>query len=1030
MEIPMKNPSPGAIIYPSLPPMSRVLHLSLLLIAVLPSAAGEVSFNRDVRPILSENCFYCHGQDGNKRKAELRLDDRAVAVEKKALVPGDAAASELVKRILSTDPEELMPPPDSHRRLSATQRETLQQWIAQGAKYETHWAFTAPVRPAVPEVKAPVWARNDVDRFILARLEEAGLAPSPEADRATLMRRLHMDLTGLPPEPEAVDAFIKDAAPDAYERLVERLLVSPHYGERMGLPWLDAARFADSNGFQQDGDTHQYIWRDWVVKALNADMPFDRFSIEQLAGDLLENPTEDQLVATAFNRNHLHNGEGGNIAEEQRNVILFDRVDTTATTWLGLTMACAQCHDHKYDPMTMRDYYSMMALFNNVPERGTPPGGGGQYRVAEPMIAVSTEDDKVKIKEMEAALAAAKAEEQSLANAPETLAAHEAMERELLGGAPVEWTVLKPEKLTATGGAQLSVLEDQSIFADGPSPAKANYAITVPAGVAALTGLRIETVPDPRLPQKGAGRGESGNAVLTRLRVTAAGEEVKLNAASATFTQGGFAASGVLDNDNKTGWAFDPETQKPCSLEVQLNAPLSLPADAVLEVTLEFQSRLPQHTLGRFRISATAAAHPVARRELPDEIAAILKQPDRSKEDAAKLRDFISKNFTSGAQQTARAKARAAERALHDYQPRLPRVMVMSDRQPRKTHILDRGDYLSPKEEVSVAAPAFLPPLPDGAPRNRLGFAQWLFRPEHPLTARVQVNRLWQYFFGTGLVKTSEDLGVQSEVPVHGPLLDWLAVEFREKGWSQKHMVRLILNSSTYRQSSRVKPEHLQRDPENRLMARASRFRMPSLVLRDVALSASGLINLKMGGKPVYPYQPEAVWETLAITKERDFTYPASSGPDLYRRSLYTFWRRTIGPVNMFDASTRQACKVRSTPTSTPLHALTTMNDVTWVEAARVLAEKALQSSPDRAARITFAFRRVLGRAPATLDLEVLTRAFDRQLAHYNANPAAAGELLRAGIAPRGAELPAADHAAMTALCLALFNLDETLTRE
>ncbi len=1006
------------------------LTLSLLSLTAAASSAQELSFNKDIRPILSENCLYCHGQDRNKRKGELRLDDRAAALEKKAYVPGDAAASELVKRILSSDPDELMPPPDSHRRLSAAQRETLQKWIAQGANYETQWTFVAPVRPVAPEQKTMNWARNDIDRFVLAKMEEAGLAPSPEADRATIMRRLHMDLTGLPPEPAEVDAFMKDAATDAYEKLVEQLLASPHYGERMALPWLDAARFADSNGFQQDGDTHQYIWRDWVVKALNADMPFDRFSIEQLAGDLLENPAEDQLVATAFNRNHLNNGEGGNIAEEQRNVILFDRVDTTATTWLGLTMACAQCHDHKYDPITMRDYYSMMALFNNVPERGTPPGGGGQYRIAEPMIAVGTEDNKVKLKELEAALAAGKAEEQQLASAPETLAAHEPLERELLSGAQVEWAVLKPAKLAATGGPHLTVLDDQSIFADGPSPDKADYTVTVPAGVNGLTGLRIETIPDARLPKKGAGRGDSGNAVLTRLRVTSAGAEVRLNAASATYTQGGFAASDVLDADNNTGWAFYPETQKPYSLVVQLNAQSNLPPDALLEVTLEFQSQHRQHTLGRFRISSTASAHPVARNELPDEVAAILKKPDRSKEDGAKLRDFVSKNFTSGAQQAARAKARAAERALHDYQPTLPRVMVMSDKQPRKTHILDRGDYLSPREEVSVAAPAFLPPLPEGAPRNRLGFAQWLFRPEHPLTARVHVNRLWQYFFGTGLVKTSEDLGVQSEVPVHGPLLDWLAVEFREKGWSQKHMVRLILNSSTYRQSSRVKPEHLQRDPENRLMARASRFRLPSLLLRDAALAASGLLNDKMFGKPVYPYQPDAVWETLAITKERDFTYPASSGPDLYRRSLYTFWRRTIGPVNMFDASSRQACKVRSVPTSTPLHALTTLNDITWTEAARVLAEKALKSSADATERINWAFRRIMARPPSARDLEILSKAFNKQLSHYRVAPAAAESLLKTGTAPRDADLAPDEHAAMTAVCIAVFNLDEALTRQ
>jgi hypothetical protein len=995
----------------------------------LSAGAGELSFNRDIRPILSENCFYCHGQDGNKRKADLRLDDRTAAVEAKAFVPGDAAASELVKRIFSTDPDEQMPPPDSHRHLSPAQREKLQEWISQGAKYETHWAFVAPMRPPVPEVKTPGWARNDIDRFVLAKLEAEHLAPSLDADRATLIRRLHADLTGLPPSPEEVDAFINDPAPDAYEKLVARIMASPHYGERMALPWLDAARFADSNGFQQDGDTHQYIWRDWVVKALNADMPFDQFSIEQLAGDLLPNPSEDQLVATAFNRNHLLNGEGGNIAEEQRNVILFDRVDTTATTWLGLTMACAQCHDHKYDPMTMRDYYSMMAMFNNVPESGVPPGGG-QYRIADPWIPVGTDEQRAKLRELESALAAAKAVEQNLAKAPETLAALESAEKSLAGEAPVEWTVLQPGEMTASGGVQLSVLDDNSIYSTGPLPDKADYVITAPAAVPAITGFRIETVPDRRLPNKGAGRSDSGNAVFSRITVKADGGEIKLTSGFATYSQNGFSPEGVLDDNPETGWAFWPDTHKPYTLILQSAEAVPMTPDTMLEMTFEFQTGHKQHLMGRFRISATTGRDPARRTPLPDEIAGIVRKSDRSQEESTKLRDYVSRNFAPAALVAARDKTRAADKALTDYRQDLPRVMIMSDRQPRKTRLLDRGDYLAPKEELGMNTPEFLPPLPDGAPRNRLGFAQWLFRAEHPLTARVQVNRLWQYFFGNGLVKTSEDLGVQSEVPAHRELLDWLAVEFRDKAWSQKHMVRLILLSSAYRQSSRVRPEQLQRDPENRLMSRASRFRMPSLVLRDIALSASGLLNLKTGGKPVYPYQPDAVWETLAITKERDFTYPASSGPDLYRRSLYTFWRRTIGPVNMFDASARQACKVRSVPTSTPLHALTTLNDVTWVEAARVLAEKALKSSPDRAAQIAFTFRRVLARAPAAKDLEILTRAFDKQLAYYRANPGAGTELLKSGPAPRDAALDSNEHAAMTAVCLALFNLDEALTRE
>lgn len=1004
--------------------------LLLTLAAATPSAAGELQFNQDIRPILSENCFYCHGQDGNKRKADLRLDDRDGAIAMKAIVPGNAEASELVKRMFSTDPDEVMPPPDSHRHITPEQREKLKQWINEGAKYEPHWAFVAPVRPPVPAVANAAWPRNEVDRFVLAKLEANGLQPSPEADRTILIRRLHADLTGLPPSPEEVDAFINDPAPDAYEKLVDRIVASSHYGERMALPWLDAARFADSNGFQQDGDTHQYIWRDWVIRALNADMPFDQFSIEQLAGDLLPEPTEDQLVATAFNRNHLLNGEGGAIAEEQRNVILFDRVDTTATTWLGLTMACVQCHDHKYDPLTMRDYYGMFALFNNVPESGVPPGGG-QYRIADPWIPVGTDEDKAKLKELEAANAAAKKAEDAAAKSPQTLAAYEAAEKALASDALVEWTVQKPDTMTATGGVQLSVIaDDTSIFADGPNPDKADYTVTVPAGTTALTGIRIETIPDRRLPNKGAGRSDSGNAVLTKLRVKHAGSEIKFNAAAATYTQGGFSPQGVIDDDPNTAWAFYPETNKPYALVLQCAEAVALPPDAKLELTFEFQSPHKQHMLGRFRISSTGSPQPAARKALPDEITAILKKPERSKAEAAKLRDYVSKNLAPAALTEARGKSAAAKKALDDYRQNLPRVMVMSDKQPRKTHRLDRGDYLAPKEEVTFTTPAALVPMAPDAPKNRLGFARWLFQPDHPLTARVQVNRFWQYFFGTGIVKTSEDLGVQSEVPLHHDLLDWLAVEFREKGWRQKHMVRLIVTSSTYRQSSRVSRELLQRDPENRLMARASRFRMPSLVLRDIALAASGLLNNKMFGKPVYPYQPDAVWETLAITKERDFTYPASSGADLYRRSLYTFWRRTIGPVNMFDASARQACKVRTVSTSTPLHALTTLNDLTWTEAARVLAEKAMKDSPDSAGQITFAFRRVLGRAPSEKDLAALTKAWERQLAHYTADEKAAQAFVSAGPAPRDASLPVARHAAMTAVCLALFNLDEALSRQ
>jgi cytochrome c553 len=821
-----------------------------------------IDFNRDIRPILAENCFYCHGQDGQKRQADLRLDEREAAVKAGAIVPGDAGASGLLERVRSSDPDVLMPPPSSNRRLSEEQKRLLERWIAEGAGYTPHWAFTPPVRPAVPAASRQDWPRNDIDRFVLARLDRAGLAPSPEADRPTLIRRLHADLVGLPPTPEEVDAFVADTDPQAYEKLVDRLLASPHYGERMALPWLDAARYADSNGFQQDGDTWQWMWRDWVVRALNADMPFDRFSTEQLAGDLLPDATIDQRIATGFNRNHLLNGEGGAIAEEQRFNNLFDRVDTTSTTWLGLTMACAQCHDHKYDPLTQADYYRLLDAFNRVPESGTPTRFSARIRVAPPVLELPSEDQKRKLAELEARMKSLEGEA-----------------RPLLDAAFAAWRA--------------------GLFADGE-----------PADGADL----------PR---------------------------------------------------NLTPLLRKPEAER---------------TDAEKK---SIESQLRSHFDAKIKADVVKSLPPVVAYD-------------------------------------------AAKKEFDDYKgDQLPRPMVMSDERPRETKVLDRGDYLSPKgDPVVFAPPAFLPPLPSGAPANRLGLALWLFAPEHPLTARVQVNRMWQHFFGNGIVKTTEDMGVQSEYPTHLPLLDWLAVEFRERGWHQKRMHRLFVTSATYRQASRVTAEHLAKDPENRLFARASRFRMPSLVLRDVALAASGLLDGRIGGPPVYPYQPDQIWEALAITKERDFTYPASHGGDLYRRSLYTFWRRTVNPANMFDAANRQTCSVRTSRTCTPLHALTTLNDPTWVEAARVLAERAMKAAPDVDGRLAFAFRRILGRRPTDYDMAAIRRMYDRQLAVYRADAAAAKQLLGVGESPRDESLDPAEHAAYGSVCLGVFNLDEALTRE
>ena len=823
--------------------------------------SGRVSFNRDIRPILADNCYYCHGQDANKRQADLRLDVRDAAIQSEAVVPGDTEASGLLERIQSEDPDEIMPPPDSNRQLSPAQKKLLERWIAEGASYESHWAYVAPSRPAEPTVQNSEWSRNAIDRFVLAKLESAGLAPSPEAGRAELFKRLSIDLTGLPPTLEDVSAFLADPDPKAYEKLVDRLLESRHYGERMALPWLDAARYADSNGFQQDGDTWQWIWRDWVVRALNDDMPFDQFTIWQLAGDLLPDATTDQKIASGFNRNHLLNGEGGAIPEEQRFVILFDRIDTTATTWLGLTMACAQCHDHKYDPITRRDYYSLLDAFNRVPESGTPQRQSARIRVAAPFIELPTEENKKRIADFDAKISAAAKKAKTVTDA-----------------AFAGWR---------TG-----------IFADGK------------------------------------------------------------------------------------------------------------PADA---------------------------------KDLPKSLTAILQKPEgeRADDEKKKLEGELRKHFDQKVRPAIAGQLPAVgaldklKKQLAAYRgDQIPRVMVMSDAKPRQTSILDRGQYLQPTEKVSFATPAFLPPLPDDAPRNRLGFARWLVSPDHPLTARVQVNRMWQYFFGKGIVKSSEDLGVQSEYPVHKDLLDWLAVEFRECGWSMKKMHRLIVTSATYRQSSRMTEQHRRRDRENRLFGRASRFRMPSMILRDWALASSGLLDPRIGGAPVYPYQPDNVWEPLAITKERDFTYPASSGKDLYRRSLYTFWRRTVQPANIFDASARQACRVRLATTSTPLHALTTLNGPTWVEAARVLAQNSMRAGTSPAEHISHAFRRVLCRTPSDADTKRLRHAYEKQIEIYRSDREAAAALLEVGAAPHDESLDVVKHAALTAVCLAILNLDEALTRE
>ena len=1000
-------------------------------------ASGEkLSFNRDVRPILSENCFYCHGVDGNKRKADLRLDVRADALRSDAFVPGDLNASELFHRIHSTDEDEVMPPPESNRILTSEQKKILERWIKEGAEYEKHWAFVAPAKKALPPVKRPEWVRNPIDRFVLSKLDERNLPPSVEAPKEVLIKRLYSDLIGLPPTPREVDSFLYDHSSDAYEKVVDHLLKSPRYGERMALEWLDAARYADSNGFQFDGETDQWVWRDWVVKALNEDMPFDQFTTWQLAGDLLPDSTIEQKVASGFNRNHLNNGEGGAIPEEQRFVILFDRIDVTTTNWLGLTVACAQCHDHKYDPVTQKDYYGLMDAFNQVSETGRPARQSGNKRAAAPFIDAPTEENKKHVDDFKKQIAET---EEGIGQRRGELSKERAQwEARMLKDLPkANWTRLTPRSAEAKEQT-LEILDGGLIYAKGPNPDTDEYRVVYPLGKEKITGFKLEAVRHPKMTKGGLARSDSGNFVLTdirfKLRNSAVDELVplKIQSAQATYEQGPLKIASALDDNPGTGWAVwsGKPIDRNHAAAFCLKEAIEPPKEAELEITLKFNSKHKNHNLGHFRFWATGQPEPSLKGENTG-LTQALRKP-RDKRSPADEKTISEAFFKKDAALASLLKKKAAlEKKLKDYQAtKVPKAMVMNDAQKRQTHLLLRGEYLKKGEPVSFSTPSFLPPMKDDWPRNRLGLSKWLLSREQPLTARVQVNRMWQRFFGVGLVKTSEDLGVQSEYPLHLDLLDWLAVEFQDLGWSQKKMHRLIVTSSAYRQSSKMNDWQRENDPENRLVSRASRFRLPSMILRDWALANSGLLVNRLGGAPVFPYQPKKVWEALHVAKNRSFEYPTSKGDDLYRRSLYTFWRRTIGPVNMFDSSDRQACRVKPGRTSTPLHALTTLNDPTWVEASRFLAERAMASATTVPNRLADAFRLVNARLPSANERKILEETYREQLAIYQKDSKAASALLSVGQAKRNENLPLPEHAALTITCLGILNLDQSLTRE
>ncbi|WP_439625734.1 PSD1 and planctomycete cytochrome C domain-containing protein [Gemmata sp.] len=827
--------------------MLRLLSVLCALALAAPANADEkrVDFARDVLPILSDKCFQCHGPDEKSRKADLRLDVKDEALKPPVVVPGKAAESELVKRLAPEDPAELMPPPKSNKKLSAAEIATLKAWIDQGAAWGQHWAFVKPVRPAVPAVRDPRYpVQNPIDAFVSQRLLREKVLPSPQADKERLIRRVTLDLTGLPPTLDEVDAFLKDESPKAYEAVVERLLRSPRYGERMAWDWLDAARYADSNGYQGDGERTMWPWRDWVVRAFNDNVPYDRFTVEQIAGDLLPNATKEQTLATAFNRNHMINGEGGRIAEENRVEYVFDQAETVGTVWLGLTFTCSRCHDHKFDPLSKRDYFRLFAYFNQSPVTG----GGGN------------------------------------------------------GQTPPVLDFASPEQEQKRRAAQ-----------------------------SALDDLVLKVTP-----------------VEQRLR----------------------EAATVKGKDGKPGSTLPPVIDS-----------------------------------------------------------ALRKGPgDRTDQNY----DELAKHFKDAEPEYVKLlpEVRKAKQARDAASQSVPKVMVMADLpQPRETFQYTRGDYQKREGKVVPGTPAVFgagPWLP-AARETRLDLAKWIVSPDNPLTARVTVNRFWQTFFGTGLVKTSEDFGVQGERPSHPELLDWLAVEFVESKWDVKHLVRLMVTSAAYRQSAVVTPELRERDPENRLLARGPRHRLPAWAIRDQALAASGLLTPTLGGPPVKPYQPAGIWEEATFGNKR---YQQDAGAALYRRSLYVFWRRIVGPTMFFDAASRQTCSVKNTTTNTPLHALATLNDPTYVEAARALAQLAMeQAGATDAERAAFAFRRATCRKPTDAQVKILAAAVEKQRSIFAADKPAAVKLLRTGESPRNEKLDPTDHAALTVVCLTLLNLDEVLNK-
>ncbi len=1182
--------------------LSSVVSVLLVGVAMLVAADHASDFATQVRPILSKHCFSCHGPDDKARKGKLRLDQRESAIGKGksgeiAIAPGQPAASEVVKRIFTSDEVDLMPPPEAKKPLTDAEKDMLKRWIAGGADYQPHWAFQPPVQAPLPAVKNAAWSANAIDRFVLAKLETEKLAPSPEADRTTLIRRVSLDLVGLPPTPEEVDAFLADQSPDAYAKLVDRLLASPHYGERWARKWLDLARYADTNGYEKDRPRSMWPWRDWVITALNDDLPFDQFTIKQIAGDLLPNATQQDRIATGFHRNTMINEEGGIDPLEFRFHAINDRVATTGKTWLGLTTLCAQCHTHKFDPLPHSEYYGIYALMNNADEpvlmlkpedfpakqaeveakvarligelpakypvdtrvwapiaastfvskggeqaerqsdgswrlngaaaaadvdtviitldtdasefavlrlEALPDGDhsvgrsdGGNFVVTDLVVRVGPrggELSPVKLKSISAdfsqkdhdvkgaidgdpktgwAVAGSDMKATHTATAvidqpvkhsggmrvevtiaqqygsKHTLgrvrlslgyddptrntvearqrAADEAFARweQETSASTVLWRVIRPATVSSAVPI-LTVLDDASVLSSGDITKSDVYEVELAGDFAGVTALRLEALPDERLPSGGPGRvyyeGQAGDFLLTELTATVGGQALKFVRGEHSYAggkEGRNGAGGAIDGKTDTGWSTNGKIGKAHSAMFVLERPLG-PSERI-QLAMLFE-RYYASALGRFRWSVTTAPAPETVTALPPEIEAIVLTPAAKRTPAQHM--MLRRAWLENAPELAAARKPidGQRNSLRSY----PTTLVMSERaaeHARPTHRYNRGEYLQPAETVEPAVFSALNPFPAGAPKNRLGLAQWLVARNNPLTARVTVNRHWAAFFGRGIVKSVDDFGYQGDVPSHAALLDWLAVEFMNRGWSQKQLHKLFVTSATYRQSSRVSEAARERDPQNILLARGPRFRVDAEVIRDSLLTASGLLSRKLGGPSVFPPQPASVTTEGAYGS---FDWRVPTGEDRYRRGLYTFMKRTT-PYAMtaaFDAPSGEACVAQREVSNSPLQALIMLNDTMVLECAQALGKNIAGMPGDDAARITALVRRCLVRAPGEAEAKRLGTFVSKQRARY-----AAKELDPAPLAGPG-EGDVAERAVWTALARAVMNTDEFVSKE